>query len=724
MLARRIIAVSPDKAFGKQLVIALKAAGGAVDLHPTVEELGTGDLQAALVVLHLEGELASAGPAIVQRLTSDTRVVAILPRTNLAAVVDIMQSSDRVSGMLVAPEGAARSDFDPRLLSAMAARVLNGDIFGLDKLILWGTQIHSHLVGDYQEKSLCIGQISEFAELMGVRRKYRESIEQCVDEMLMNALYDAPVDEQGKQIFSEIPTKTRISLRVEQKVVVQYACDGKQFAVSVRDTFGTLERTTVLRYLHKCLHAEQQIDRKAGGAGLGLYLMTNSSSEVYFNVLPGVATEAVCVFDLETPKLQLESFGFFQERIDAAGRLAGGPSRRLPAGAGFPVERRTEAGSGAPPISRAVIALLFAMIAVVLALIATVAWPRLSSSIARTTVDVVTDPKGAMIELEGKNVGTATDTLVVRDLEVGRAYPIVARLDGYEPRTSVVQPAKGGSQITLRLIALAPTVRLDSVPSGATIHIDGKDLGTTPMALTSLAPGAIVKVTFTKPGFHPAITSLDVPGPGKETRLVQPLAVSDELARVKLMSEPPGAQVTQNGQLVAGATTPTEILVEAGKPQRFVLTMPHKVPVTFESFTPGRGADDIVKSATLVDGHLINLIANVDAKVSVAGAAHCQAVAVPFDCVVGAGKYTIDLVGATPGIHAQRKLVVTDADVAVKFDFGTVAAPEGKKLQFPGGPPVARATLEAGPHTVTIVDDEGSHVATVIVKPGATVVAN
>jgi hypothetical protein len=213
----------------------------------------------------------------------------------------------------------------------MATRVLAGDIFGLEKLVGWGTMVHSQLVGDYQEKSLCIAQISEFAEQMGVRRKYRESIEQCVDEMLMNALYDAPVDEQGRQIFSDIPTKTRIALRVEQKVVVQFACDGHRFAVSVRDAFGTLERSTVLRYLHKCLHAEQQIDRKVGGAGLGLYLMVNSATTVYFNVLPGVATEALCVFDLESPKLQLEKFGFFQEKIDAAGRLAAGTSRRLPA---------------------------------------------------------------------------------------------------------------------------------------------------------------------------------------------------------------------------------------------------------------------------------------------------------------------------------------------------------------------------------------------------------
>src|SRR6185295_18939165 len=44
MLARRIIAVSPDKAFGRQLAVALKAAGGAVDLHQTLDGLGDGNL--------------------------------------------------------------------------------------------------------------------------------------------------------------------------------------------------------------------------------------------------------------------------------------------------------------------------------------------------------------------------------------------------------------------------------------------------------------------------------------------------------------------------------------------------------------------------------------------------------------------------------------------------------------------------------------------------------
>lgn len=715
MLARRIIAVSPDKAFGKQLATALKAAGGAVDLHLSLDALGKGDVQATLVVLHLDGELATAAAELLPRLSGDARVIAVLPRSNLAAIVDVMQSSDRIAGMLVA------EDFDSRQLSAMATRVLAGDIFGLEKLMPWGAQIHSQLVGDYQEKSLCIAQISEFAELMGVRRKYREAIEQCMDEMLMNALYDAPVDEAGRQIFSEIPTKTRISLRLEQKAVVQYACDGHQFAISVRDAFGTLERGTVLRYLHKCLHAspDQQIDRKAGGAGLGLYLMANSATTVYFNVLPGVATEAACVFDLETPKLQLEQFGFFTEKIDAAGRLATGPSRRLPQG--HPVERRRVPQPPPPP--RGLIGALLAAVVAVFVLIGIAAWPRVFGKPKTTAVTFTTIPSGATIEVEGKNAGTASDgTVVVRGLEVGRAYPVVAKLDGYESRQAVVQPTAGPNTYTFELVARTATVVLDSLPSGATVEIAGKEVGTTPVTLTTLAPASDVELVLRRTGYETTTAKLSVPGPGKELRMVQPLQVSAEFARVKLVSEPAGAQVVLNGQPLVAVTTPAEVLVEAGKPQRFTLTLPGMVPATLDPFTPARGATGIVKTGKLVAGAVLRVESTLtDAKVSVVGAAHCRDLAVPAECLLAAGTYQLELVA--PGVKVTRQVRTTGKAASERFELGVVEAADGKQLQV-DGKKVKRVTLEVGPRTVTVVDADGTRQVQVRVKAGTSVVAN
>jgi hypothetical protein len=710
VLARRIIAVSPDKQFGKQIATALKAAGGAVDLHPKLDDIAKGELVAALLVLHLDGDMATAAAELLPRLSGDARVIAILPKSNLAAVVDIMQSSDRIAGILM------QENFDSRQLSAMATRVIAGDIFGLEKMITWGTQIHSALVGDYQEKSLCIAQISEFAELMGVRRKYREAIDQCIDEMLMNALYDAPVDEQGKPLFSEIPTKTRISLRVEQKVVVQYACDGKQFVVSVRDAFGTLERNTVLRYLYKCLHSEQQIDRKVGGAGLGLYLMVNSSTTVYFNVLPGVATEALCVFDLETPKLQLEKFGFFQEKIDAGGRLAAGASRRL-ATTGHPVERRQPV-SAAPP--RSLIAALSLAIVAVLALVAVAAWPRLFPGTQTAKVTFKTVPKGATIEIEGRNEGTATDGTLVRELQVGRAYPVVAKLDGYEPKTEVVQPQKGGSQVTFELQARTATVFLDTQPTGATVEIDGKPQGTTPLTLTTLTPASSVQYVIKKTGYRAATGTLDVPRPGKETRMVLPLSITDELARIKLMSEPLGAQVYQNGQLLAGVQTPAEVLVEAGKQQRFMLTLPNHVPATIDPFTPARGAVGVVKTAKLVPGATVRFATSHDGRITVAGAPHCRDVPAPADCVLAPGTYAVEFSSAANNARAMHEIVVANKPLTEHFDFGFVEAADGKQLMI-GGKAMKKALFEVGARVVAVVDDSGTRNVQVRVKPGATV---
>src|SRR5262249_44105635 len=212
----------------------------------------------------------------------------------------------------------------------------------------------------------------------------------------------------------------------------------------------------------------------------------------------------------------------------------------------------------------------------------------------KTAIEVHTVPSGAVVEVEGRNAGTATDgTLVVKDLEVGRPYPINARLEGYEPKHIVIQPQEGDNPVTIELQALAPTVEIDSTPTGATVETNGRPVGTTPLTLRTLAPGAPTIVMFKKAGYHDASAKLVVPGPGKETRLIQPLAVTEELARVKFISEPPGAQVVQNGQLIAGAITPCEVLVESNKPARFVLTMPHKIPAVLAPVTPPRGADDV-----------------------------------------------------------------------------------------------------------------------------------
>ena len=126
----------------------------------------------------------------------------------------------------------------------------------------------------------------------------------------MNALYDAPVDELGNQVFAEVDPHDRTKTRSPKPVSIRYAATEAQFAVAVRDRFGRLAKNTILSYINKCLTSPTQIDRKTYGAGLGLYLVANAAASYVVNVAYGIATEVVCTFD-RSSKVPLRLVGVF-----------------------------------------------------------------------------------------------------------------------------------------------------------------------------------------------------------------------------------------------------------------------------------------------------------------------------------------------------------------------------------------------------------------------------
>jgi hypothetical protein len=431
-------------------------------------------------------------------------------------------------------------DFDPGRLSAMAARLLAPDGFGLEQVMPPGTQIHTETVGDYHEKSLCVSRIAGLVEQIGAPRMYREPIEQCVDEMLMNALYDAPVDAQGQRIFSGISTRDRVALRSEQSVVVQYAWDGRRFAVAVRDAFGTLDRQTVLAYLHKCLHAAQPVDRKAGGAGLGLYLMVSSSTAVYFNVLPGIATEALCMFDLGAPRLELDQL-VFRVQLDAAGRVPAGPARRLPA------------------VRRLRGRLLTALIAALLVAIGIVVLSRGLGGDKKTerkvelqviaTVELDSEPTGAAIEIDGKPMGSTPATLTT--LPPGQAVSIAFKRTGYRTATARLEVPAAGSRKRL-VQPLEPSddfvrVRFVSKPPGAEVIRTGQasttDRTYTP-AEVFVEVGKVQRFTLTMPRHVPLVIEPFTPARGAKGLEKGGALVEGATLRIE---GPPDGRVTVSG---------------------------------------------------------------------------------------------------------------------------------------------------------------------------------
>lgn len=227
---------------------------------------------------------------LLDKVGPEAQVVCMVPSgTDLATIAFLV--ADPRCNHVVQNDGEHGLD----MLCATTRKLLSGDLFGLEKYVP-DAEIQLVRLQNYTGRSEAIDRIVAFAEEAKVRRQIRQSVAQVCEELLMNALYNAPVDDYGRPLFANVNPKDRLGLESPRPVSIRYFVNEELVGVAVRDRFGTLNKETVLRYIHKCLHSRQQIDGKTLGAGLGLYLVASRAREYIINIAPGIATEAIAIF--------------------------------------------------------------------------------------------------------------------------------------------------------------------------------------------------------------------------------------------------------------------------------------------------------------------------------------------------------------------------------------------------------------------------------------------
>ncbi len=254
--------------------------------------------------------------AALPRFRERSHIAVVVPHARLEDLTRLLDDP-RVNHVIVGDE------LD-RGVFVTAQKLLTGDIFGIEKYLPEGTPVHYLRLHDFEGRGRAIDTVLDFAEGARIRRQIRTAIGSVCEELLMNALYDAPVDDHGQQMFAEVDPHDRTRTRSPRPVSIRYAATEHQFAVAVRDRFGRLAKNTILSYVNKCLTQPTQIDRKTYGAGLGLYLVANAAASYIVNVAFGIATEVVCTFDRAT-KAPLRLVGVFIHP-GQADKLALGPT--------------------------------------------------------------------------------------------------------------------------------------------------------------------------------------------------------------------------------------------------------------------------------------------------------------------------------------------------------------------------------------------------------------
>jgi len=299
----------------KQQIIAKMALGGTgviLEMCSTLEEGREKIQNGAYDLVVFDSQMLELGNLAKER---NANVDLVLMTSD--AVPAYLPALKELSGIpnIVSRNEADRT-FTTKNIMTTVTKLLSRDLFGLEKYLSWGVDIQSQTVTASAQRGDLIAEVDSYFEKLGVRRSNRDRMRTVLEEMLMNAIYDAPVDADGKSLYNHLPRTVELTLKPEEQGLIRYATDGMILAISVQDPFGSLKGNTILKYL-EVNYAGDAADLNAkenkGGAGRGLHQIVENSDLVVFNVDPRKKTEVIALFNVEAKEVanQNPSFHLF-----------------------------------------------------------------------------------------------------------------------------------------------------------------------------------------------------------------------------------------------------------------------------------------------------------------------------------------------------------------------------------------------------------------------------
>ncbi len=172
--------------------------------------------------------------------------------------------------------------------------------------LIGNTPVDERLIASTSEKDEALQAVLQLGQRIGLSEEKLRRIEVSTDELLLNALFDAPRDAQGRPRFAAMTREERAApqaFSAKEQVRLRFGSDGRSLALSVHDKCGTLTRDAVATHVARVLEAGGPRPRPArtsasGGAGLGLVLTFGAANQLVIHSAPGKFTEVTAVIHI------------------------------------------------------------------------------------------------------------------------------------------------------------------------------------------------------------------------------------------------------------------------------------------------------------------------------------------------------------------------------------------------------------------------------------------
>ena len=179
-------------------------------------------------------------------------------------------------------------------------------------LLRWGATAMEWTPSSTIDRDIAVAEISQLVFELCDMQRVADRVAELVHELLMNAMYDAPRDGQGRLRYA-LDRRQDIVLGELERPTLRLGTDGMQLAVEVTDPFGALERDHVMSGVARGLAAVGSSDTSAiidtshGGAGLGIAKLYMGSAGLIIDVQPGLSTTVTSLHDLDISPREMRS---------------------------------------------------------------------------------------------------------------------------------------------------------------------------------------------------------------------------------------------------------------------------------------------------------------------------------------------------------------------------------------------------------------------------------
>jgi len=190
---------------------------------------------------------------------------------------------DNVRNLAIgAPEGGRP---DSEYLPAIVSMLVDRSPWEIGSCLREGTPIHSFQLDSTEDKESLIEALE--VVLRGDGEEYellRQKGALLADELLENAMYDAPRGTQGDKLFKKGKKRDMLP---QERIVFSFGFDGETLALKLTDSWGSLEPDVVMEYLARN-QDDSSIADDAGGRGL--FIIWRFLEQFHVNIQPGQET--------------------------------------------------------------------------------------------------------------------------------------------------------------------------------------------------------------------------------------------------------------------------------------------------------------------------------------------------------------------------------------------------------------------------------------------------